>query len=580
MALGAIAVLGIAAIVAAAVQWPVLAWSTVHGHPTLIEPAALIATMIDLVLPGELERAGSLEPAGGLPPAGVWIALDAVLALVLAGCGLLVWVRVDRCRATPHLGLAGWDPRRRLLPRAWARPRDWSHLHTDPADACAGGLVQAASIAVRVGLGERRRPARRGGDGWSLGRLRGRDVRSAPEQHLVVVAPTRSGKTRRVVANEAVEHDGPAVILSNKLDVYAISRAARRRRGPVWIYAPLTPEAGRCVGWTPLMGCQRWEHALLMAQWLFDADPTAATASQTSGGARFYNQEAVAALVPALLQAAALSASTMADVLAWLRGGTDALDIPREHARDHDANRAAHALAGVQALDERPRSLLLMSAAQLISAYRHPNVQAADRHQLDPAELVHRNGTLYLVAPESQADLLAPIFGAILGAVLRECEHAAARVHDPRTLPLLKILADEAAHLAPLGKLPTYLSVSAGWGVRWCLVYQSLAQIRYRYGAQADAVLANTLCKLFLGPIHDRTTRDEIVALLGYTHVAQPAARSRALAAPRARRHRERRPTVSAEELARIRDGQAIAVHGRDLPAVVDLPFYDQRRPR
>jgi type IV secretion system protein VirD4 len=290
-------------------------------------------------------------------------------------------------------------------------------------------------------------------------------------------------------------------------------------------------------------------------------------------------------LMPSLLQAAALGQHSMGDVLGWLRGGVDALDRPREiltSTNDPDtlAWASADALAGVQALDERPRSLLLMSAAQLIGAYRLEAVQLADHAGFDPAALLGERGTLYLIAPEGQTDALAPIFGGILGEILRACELRAQRVDDPRRLPLLKILADEAAHLAPLGKLPTYLSVSAGWGVRFCVVYQSLAQIRHRYGVQADAVLANTLCKLFLGPIHDRATRDEIVALLGHERVEHTSRTSDRFGYARSTtRHEQHRPAISAEQLARIGEGEAIAIHGRELPAVVRLPFYDEWHP-
>jgi type IV secretion system protein VirD4 len=141
---------------------------------------------------------------------------------------------------------------------------------------------------------------------------------------------------------------------------------------------------------------------------------------------------------------------------------------------------------------------------------------------------------------------------------------------------LLKVLADEAAHLAPLSKLPTYLSVSAGWGVRWCLVYQSLAQVRHRYGAQADAVLGNALCKLFLGPIHDRATREEVVALLGDELVEQTS-RTSDVSGPRSSvtRHEQLRPKVTPDQLAMLGVGEAIAIHGRELPAVVQLPVWE-----
>jgi type IV secretory pathway TraG/TraD family ATPase VirD4 len=355
----------------------------------------------------------------------------------------------------------------------------------------------------------------------------------------------------------------------------------------VWIYAPLNePVAGECVGWTPLVGCEFRERALLMAQWIFDADPAASAASDSSGGARFYNREAVELLMPSLLQAAALGRYQMADVLGWLRGGVDALDRPRELlAREPEVDTlawaSAEAIAGVQALDERARSYLTMSAAQLISAYRLPAVQQADREGFDPDALLRSNGTLYLIAPEGQTDALAPIFGGILGEILRACELRSQRVADPRRLVALKVLADEAAHLAPLGKLPTYLSVSASWGVRFCVVYQSLADVRHRYGVQADTVLANTLVKLVLGPIHDRATRDEVVALLGHelvehtSHTTDPYGGARSTT-----RHEQHRPANSAEQLARIGEGEAIAIHGRELPAVVRLPLYNEWHPQ
>jgi type IV secretion system protein VirD4 len=569
-----------------AVEWPVLVWSLVHGRPMLLNPTHAIGGGLDYLFSGEhMDYPKALwGVAEQLPPPGAWVVLNVtgmLMALVLA---VAAWLRIDLWSGRSTMGLASWDRRRRVKPRAWAKPRDW--LHLQPRRGSRSGAIRRGSNAVvRVLVGERRAPEPVGGDSWNLGRLRGAEVRSAGELHELVVAPTRSGKTRRVVATEAIEHDGPAVILSNKVDLLQITREARHRRGPVWVYAPLTPYCNRSDTWTPLRGCERREHALLMAQWIFDADPTASAASDSSGGARFYNREAVELLMPSVLQAAALGGHNMADVLGWLRGGVDALDRPREILASNDdpaslSWASADALAGVQALDERPRSLLLMSAAQLISAYRLPAVQVADQAGFDPDVLLRERGTLYLIAPEGQTDALAPIFGGILGEILRACELRAQGVRDPRRLPLLKLLCDEAAHLAPLAKLPTLLSVSASWGVRFCVVYQSLAQIRHRYGVQADAVLANTLCKLFLGPIHDRATRDEIVALLGHELVEQTSHTTDPYGGARSKtRHEQHRPAISAEQLARIGEGEAIAIHGRELPAVVRLPFYDEWHP-
>lgn len=208
-----------------------------------------------------------------LPPTAAWIALDAVGVALVAVLALAVMARVDRWRGRSRLGLSPTDPRRGMKSRSWAKPRDWQHLQ-----------VRATSnrTAARLLTGERRAPAPRGGDGWALGELRGVAMRSLPEMHLCVIAPTRSGKTTRVVMREAAEHAGPAVVLSNKTDVLAATAAIRAERGPVWVHAPMSDLRSvgmRGCGWTPLTGCGDWSGALAMAQWIFDADPGAAAAS-------------------------------------------------------------------------------------------------------------------------------------------------------------------------------------------------------------------------------------------------------------------------------------------------------------
>jgi type IV secretion system protein VirD4 len=556
------------------VEWPTLVWSALHGNPSLINPFRALGVGIHRIFVGEWKLPHGWAEV--LPPLSVGIVLDVLLA-----CGLVLLVssaamRLGMWRGRSREHLSDLDPRKKVAPRTWAKPRDWSHLQPGPEEARSGALARAVSRPVRPLVGERRRPAPRGGDGWNLGRVRGREVRSAPEQHMMVVAPTRSGKTLRVVATEAHEHDGPLVITSNKLDVLLHTIAARRRRGRVWVFAPMTPLPGgvRCATWTPLLHCQTWPGALRMGQWLHDADPGAEDMAKGDGAAHFYDRGAVERLLPPVLHAAALADRRMADVYHWLTDGPDALDVPAEILARNGADRAALALRAVQGMESRAQTILLMSAARLLAAYRFPEVQAADEDGFRPDLLLGQGGTLYLIAPESEQDALAPIFGAMLGAILRECELNAGRCSDPRHLPLLKIEADEAAHLTPLGKLPAYLSVSAGWSVRWLVVYQSYAQLRARYGQAADAITANALCKLFLGPIHDRATRDELVALLGEQQVEQTSTTSGRWGESTTTRHEQPRPKLGAEQLAQLGGGQAIAFHGRDLPALVTLPFW------
>ncbi len=563
-----------------AVAWPTLAWSAFRADPTIVTPGDAVGGAIRWLTHGADGDPRALRAFAPyretMPPPKAWIALNALGLVALLAVAAIVWARVEGWRGSRPVALASWSPRNRVTSRSWAKPRDLVHLRPRK-----GGRHRLSTGLTRLFCFNRRGSAPAGGDSWPLGELRGRTLRSSGESHLMAVAPTRSGKTTRVLVPALLDHDGPAVVLLNKDEVVLETLGSRVHCGPVWIYAPLSSgPAWELAGWSPLLGCEDWEQALRMGRWLFDADPAASASSNDSGGARFYNREAIGVALPPLLHAAALDGRTMADIHGWLRSGIDGLDEPRAILSERSADAAANALAGIQAQDERPRSLLLMSAAQLIDAYRFPSVQRSDHPEFRPEDLLG-GGTLYIVAPDSDQELLAPIIGGLLGAVLRVWEQQAAGPRDPAR-PLLRILADEAAHLAPLSKLPTYLAVSAGWGVRWCLIYQTLSQLEHRYGPEADAVLGNVLCKLFLGPIQDASTRNYLTDLLDEETVTASSWRAEPLGASGSKTHHERQaPKVSAQRLMQLGEGQAVMVHGRDLPAVTYLPaFWEKGRRR
>lgn len=569
------------------IEVPVLVWGLLHGDPLLLNPAVVLGAGIRLALSASeaaenlsLSQALGVSP-GVLPP--LWVAI-VINVMLFSGLGLLIfggWLRVDRWRGTSQFGSASWSPRTKVRRRAWAKPRDV--LHLQPIEGSRSGLARRwVNRPLRFVAGERRAPEPVGGANWPLGFVRGAELRSSSEHNGGVIAPTGAGKNVRVFNVVAREAMGPVVIGANKMEVITATIDRRQAIGPVWIYAPLSdlsalgPRARSC-SWSPLGRCGSWSGALAMAQWLYDADPHASATSTGSDGARFYNREAIESLLPSVLHAAALGGRRMVDVLGWLRGGVDALDEPRDILFDHGAVHAAQALAAVQAPDmaDRTRALLTITAAQLVGAYRFPEVAAVDRRGFDINRLLAENGTLYLLAPESQQDMLAPLFGGILGEAFRTCEDNANRVADRRTLPVLKVLLDEAAHLAPLGKLATYLAVCRAWNVRMFLSYQSIGQIRSRYGDQADAVLANLMTKIFLGPIHDQATREEVIGLLGGEEVTRTSRTHDGWGARRSMtEHEQETDKINAAELAQLREGDGIVVHGRDLPIKVALPTW------
>ncbi|WP_354699910.1 hypothetical protein DSM112329_00169 [Paraconexibacter sp. AEG42_29] len=304
------------------------------------------------------DPAAAFDPTTArLLPGAAWFWLT-LATVMLTGLGAAGWLalRVDRARGRRVMALRPYDPRRRITPRAFARPRDLRHMPAGVPDS------------------------------WSTIRLDGRMIGTAPQSHILLIAPTRSGKTTGPVTAWTLEHQGPAVVTSTKIDIVALTAGARLRHGPVWIYGPGVPDDALplpACGWTPLDGCATWEGAQMMARWLA-ANTTGGSDVQESDGGRFYNKEAGRVLA-ALLHAAKLAGRDMLTVNRWLRR-EDA--EPLRLLRTHGADLAAETLDAFRKTDTKPRSLTIATCGQLIDAYEFASVQASDYSDFSPSRLL------------------------------------------------------------------------------------------------------------------------------------------------------------------------------------------------
>ena len=508
------------------------------GRWPALSPAQAIIGTVKVFSGGHLGDPASAYPAaarGAMPAAAGGWAAWAWLVVFLALAGTAAWKHVDRVRARAKLGRRAYDPRG-SRPRDWARPRDLDTL---------------------VVSGRRR-------DRFTIGRLDRRLLASDAESHPAVIAPTRAGKSTRCVIPWLLEHDGPAIVTSTKTDVLAATRARRSELGEVWVWDPFGEHS---AGWTPLAGCEAWSYALRQGRWLADA-----AGDHDSGAARFWQAEGAKLLAP-LLHAAELSHRPMADVVRW---------VDKQDAEEPDgilkragAHAARDQLAGVTGLDARNKGTTYMSAGSLLAAYRYPEVQASDRPDLTPARLLDGGAhTLYIVSASRYQELLAPLVVAMLSQVF----HAAAvRAGAARPLsPTLRVLVDEAANIAPLRDLPRHLSEAAGYGVRIATIWQSVAQMRERYGRDAaNTILASSTAKLFMGPITDDATRDYLADLLGDEPVAQRST-TNAHGGESTTESVTYRPKANSAALQQL--DHAVYVQGTLPPAVVRLtPYWGER---
>ena len=163
----------------------------------------------------------------------------------------------------------GWRHRQRIRDRvnsrAWARHHDLAPLLTRPPRSGTDEPPAAGRL-------------------W-VGTHQGADVLVPAATSVMVVAPTRTGKSTRLVVPNLLRWDGPAIVTSVKRDVYDLTVARRATVGPVALFDP-TGATGIAdtVRWSPLLSSTTFPDATKTATWLADA----AAVEDRSEAAKFW----------------------------------------------------------------------------------------------------------------------------------------------------------------------------------------------------------------------------------------------------------------------------------------------------
>jgi type IV secretory pathway TraG/TraD family ATPase VirD4 len=385
------------------------------------------------------------------------------------------------------------------------------------------------------------------------------------EVQPMVIAPPRAGKSSGFVVPWLLDHDGPALVLSTKRDIYEATAPYRRSLGRVWVYDPF----GDCnsAAFTPLIPADSWPGAIRAGEAL----ASAAHPDQANAANEFWDKEAASMLAP-LLHACALAGTDMSELVRWLdaRHFTDAVAV----LKGAGATAAADQLEGVGRRDERNRETTVMSALNLLRAYRYPQLTATTAGAVTPDRFLDgRPNTIYVVAAGHDQEVLRPVILALLAATYETAIVRARR--DGALEPRLFMLMDEAANIAPVRNLASWLSQCGDHGIMIATIWQSIAQIDQRYGRPArDAICAASTAQLFIPPLAELTSAGYLSELLGEEVVANTSSGGshHTLAAAQ----QKAGPTPWLRQIGR---GRAILVY-RDLPpAIVRAPgwFEDPR---
>lgn len=352
----------------------------------------------------------------------------------------------------------------------------------------------------------------------TLGRLGRKTVAAEARRSVLVIAPTGSRKTATYVVPELLRWDGPALVTSVKADVLHLTVTARARRGPVYLFSPggtvTGPGLPPACRWNPLAAATTYAGARATASWLGDSSKVDARGVEH---ASYWDTLGEKLLAPLLFAAARVGAG-IAQVVRWVEYQDEAgVATLLRQLGDPDAEAAWHATCG---REPRTKSSVYGTAEVLLHPFTHPAVVASlaptgPGPLLDPHTMLQQGATAYLVAPEYEQELFAPVFEALVNAVVRAKQETASRGPTTQGSGLFLCL-EEAANVAPIRKLDRIASAGAAQGIVLMSVWQDEGQLERVYGpATARTVIANHTARVYLPGGQDDATLAGLTRLLG-----------------------------------------------------------------
>ncbi|MFF2330182.1 MULTISPECIES: type VI secretion protein [unclassified Streptomyces] len=302
-----------------------------------------------------------------------------------------------------------------------------------------------------------------------------------PRTPHVVYGPAA---TRRPAVVQAIqEADGPVLVVTSDPTVWAETKDARAKLGPVLVYDPghLCDTPAR-LHWSPTAGCEQPDTAAARSTALLaPVRPQARIDAATADTAE--------TLLKCWLHAAAIDGRPFRQVHRWALGGSahEPVRLLRTHPK------AASGLAGVleSALIAHPerremaQELTVRAFAALSSVHIRNACTPNRTDSLTLDSFAAEGGTLYVVGdpiedPRSGPGAM-PLLTALASHVVEHGRRMAARSTDGRLDPPMTLVLDDVAAVAPLPRLPELLSTGQALGLPTLALLRSQEQARARW---------------------------------------------------------------------------------------------------
>jgi len=365
------------------------------------------------------------------------------------------------------------------------------------------------------------------GDGVILGTWRGKLLRHDGDEHVLVIAPTNTGKSVGVSLPTGLVWRESYIALDLKGENWRVTSGTRAAFGPVYRFAPAEATTHR---YNPLTQVRRGEAEVRDAQVLADmlVDPDGSLRERSHWQLRGFELLVSTILwtlyaeeEKTIARIAELLADPKRPVLSLLE---DMLTRPILDGRPHPIVAAG----ARQLLDmaEAERSGVVSTALGYLALYRDPILaRATAASDFDIEDLIHggRPVSLYFVVPPEEISRLKALIRLILNQVMKRLTEIAGQTNDAREHAghgrdhsrRVLLMLDEFPQLGRLDFFEHALAYIRGYRIKACLVAQSLNQIAQAYG-EHNSILDNAHVRVAFACNDERTAR-RISDMLGQT---------------------------------------------------------------
>ncbi len=416
--------------------------------------------------------------------------------------------------------------------------------------------------------------------GIVLGRKGGRFLTFGGSEHVIVEAPTRSGKGTGIVIPNLLTWQGSVVVLDVKRENYDASAGFRAHYGQdVYLFNP-TDREGRTARYNPLAYINRDDpddviiELQKIATMLFVA-PDHGEAFWANGARTGFSG------VGAWIAETSDEPLTMGAIYRHLNQG-DARGFFQKELNNPRLNLSVGcrtALADFAGGSDNSFADVKKTITNVLGLWLNPLVDAATAASDFDLRLLRKKPiSIYLGVSPDELDRIAPLYNLLFQQLIdlnvRELPN------ETTPIPVLVIL-DEFARLGRASMIASAFSYVAGYGIRLLPVIQSRSQLRGVYGEHvADEIVANCGVEVAFTPKELRVANDlsERIGYVGQDSVTKSLTINGLLANRSKSISEQRRALLLPQELMQFSADKLILLRGGIPPIVGSKIAYFSSR--